>query len=312
MILSYEALSSVTFGAVRTGMDEDIYHPQKCTEEQLDAYLAHSGKVVYEWAHFTTGIRLDFYTDSSEFGFTAVSGVKWEVYLNGKLFSRFLAENPDTHFSLSLPEGENRVTLIFPSHSCGKIKNVTLDDGASLKPKEFKKRILFYGDSITEGWNSELDSFSYTWQLTLHYDADAVNDAVGGSVFCPDVVQDIGFVPDLLLVSLGTNDLNTPQDTLVSNVRETLSRLSRLYPNAKKAAVTPIWRDKIRDQNPMESLTFIRKTITEASGEYGFHVIDGLTLVPHLPLLYEDRFLHPNDLGFVLYYRNLLEALEKF
>ena len=44
--------------------------------------------------------------------------------------------------------------------------------------------------------------------------------------------------------------------------------------------------------------------IREEEEKAGFSVLDGMTLVPHLPEFFSDKFLHPNDLGFGIYAEN--------
>lgn len=39
-------------------------------------------------------------------------------------------------------------------------------------------------------------------------------------------------------------------------------------------------------------------------------VIDSWDFVPHFPEFYEDGYLHPNDMGFILYSENLKKKLE--
>ena len=43
----------------------------------------------------------------------------------------------------------------------------------------------------------------------------------------------------------------------------------------------------------------------------GLILIPGLSLVPPLPMYYQDTYLHPNDLGFAVYAENLIRQMQK-
>lgn len=75
---------------------------------------------------------------------------------------------------MELPKGENRVTLIFSNHWRARITDVELSDGAYFRPHEYDFRILFFGDSITEGWEAEYHYNSYAWRLSLSMNADCL------------------------------------------------------------------------------------------------------------------------------------------
>jgi hypothetical protein len=103
---------------------------------------------------------------------------------------------------VNLPEGECRVTILFACHSDSVLTNITLDEEAWVKPHTYSKKILFLGDSITQGWQSERDSMSYAWLLSRYLDADRLNWGVGGSVFHADTLEDVGFEPDMIFIAV--------------------------------------------------------------------------------------------------------------
>ena len=86
-----------------------------------------------------TGICFDFHTNSNALELTFNDGRKFDVYVDGILY--WCAGEPV--IALALPEGEHRVTVIFPSHSRTVLRAFRLDDGASLRPHAFDRKILF-------------------------------------------------------------------------------------------------------------------------------------------------------------------------
>ena len=81
MKLSFDSIKNITIGAVRIWEEENGVHFCKCTQKQLDAWYA-IDPVLARNAAATTGVRLDFVTNSSTFAFTAPVGNKFEIYVN--------------------------------------------------------------------------------------------------------------------------------------------------------------------------------------------------------------------------------------
>ena len=73
--------------------------------------------------------------------------------------------------------------------------------------------------------------------------------------------------------------------------------------------ISPIWRGDCPDRYDV----FVRfcENVKKIAGAYpNVTVVDGFTLVPHLPEYYLDN-LHPNGLGMELYGRNLTEVIKR-
>ena len=135
MKLSNQQILSVTVGAVHTEEKEDGIHFYKCTPKQIDAWYAQS-QVLGERAETTTGVRLDFYTNSRSLTLRVSGGNKFEIYTNNLLQGQYLFDSiPEKEVTVALtdplgePQAETRVTLHLPSHSVGVIREIELDDG---------------------------------------------------------------------------------------------------------------------------------------------------------------------------------------
>ncbi len=309
MKLSFEQIKSITRGAVKIDRQADGIHFFKCTEKQL---AAHEKDNRLGAALTTTGVRLDFHTDSEKLSFRAVGGKKYEILVNNEIYRRFFSDEEGFDVSCTLPKGEKRVTLVLPSHYVGILRDVELDDGTSVRPHTYARKLLFVGDSITQGWNSVFDSNSFAWRVTRHYDADSIINGIGGTVHIPDAADNTEFRPDTLITALGCNDFGRYQtlDELREAVSGMLGRLKEFYPETRRITVLPTWRADDETPRSMGMFVQCRSTIREIAEGFGYAVIDGYELIPHVSELFADT-VHPNDMGFELFAENFIKALDK-
>ncbi len=321
MRLTFDEIKSVTDGALRVTEEADGIHFYRCTEKQTETWRQMNGAIA-DRSLFTTGVRLDFYTNARTLSFLASSGNKFEVWVNDLLRARFEADKyreageiPTVSLcdSLGHDVGEVRVTLWLPYHSVGVLEYVELDDGATLRPyTDYQMKILFIGDSITQGWEARHDSLAYTSCVASHYNASFLNQGLGSAYYHEDCFDSLDFDPDIVSVAYGTNDFGVypTYDEFRSHVRAHLSLIVNEYKGKQIFVLTPIWRGKhlVKKMGTFEGAREIVKAEAEA---LGCTVIDGLTLVPPIPEFFADAWLHPNDLGFCIYAQNLIKALDK-
>ena len=314
MKLSSNDIRSIAFGAIKVEEKQDGMHFYKCTDKQIDAWSALS-ETLGARAKTSTGIRLDFHTNSKSFTFEAKNS--FEVYIND-LFREKLRMNDiggKATVSICDPLGaeldEARVTLVFPSHSEGILKSVELDDGAYFTPHKYDTKILFIGDSITQGWDSGYDSLSYAWRVTRFFNAESVIHGVGGGYFHETIFDSIDFDPDAVIVALGTNDFgkNPTLDALRENVVGFMDKVAEEYKEKKIFYISPLWRAV--QEKPMGNFAECRQVCIDEAVKRGFIHVDGLTLVPPCPVFYADEVLHPNALGFGIYAENLIKEMQK-
>ena len=319
MILTLEQIKSVTKGAVKIWESDGVTHFSKCTDKQVDAWYKYGSDVLGTRARTTTGVRLDFYTNSKNFAFKTASGEKFELLIDGLLRERYTREgNPCIEKSVSLNDSlgkekeELRVTFIFPSHSIGSLEYVKLDDGAYIKAPKYKTKMLFMGDSITQGHNSKYDSLSYAWRTVSFFDADAVINGIGGAYYMPESFDVSDFQPDSVIIAYGTNDAcRFDYDTMKAKTAGFLDLVKEAYGDKRVIVISPIWRAKGDGSVMGEEFEAKRTMVENEAEERGFYVINGLELVPPTADLYADTYLHPNDLGFGVYAENLIKKLVK-
>ena len=315
MKLSVNQIKNITFGAVRSEQREDGLHFFKCTESQVAAWYA-LAKELGERSETTTGIRLDFHTNSTSFTFEA-DGI-FEVYVNDLYREKLDMSSLGGKATVKLcdPLGDAlddvRVTLIFPSHDkAGVLRSVELDDGSYVKPHVFDRKILFIGDSITQGWDSGYDSLSYAWRVTRFFNAESVIHGVGGGYFHVSTIDHIDFDPDIVIIALGTNDFgrNPSADELREKASAFMDKIADEYRGKKIFYISPLWRAV--QEKPMGKFSLCRQTCIDEANKHGFIHVIGLDLVPPSPVFDADEVPHPNALGVGIYAENLIRELQK-
>lgn len=315
MKLSFEEIKTITVGAIDIGQTDEGVCFHKYLPSQINAWEKHD-KMMAERAKTTTGIRLDFHTNSKNLALEFCQGEKFDIYIDGLLryhikdgHGKSFSVPLDTPFGEELPE--SRVTVYLPSHNVpGVLKGIELDDGSYVIPHKFDMKILFLGDSITQGWEAEFDSLSYANRVSRYFNADSVIQGVGGACFFDDCVKKIPYDPDWVIIAYGTNDfgLYDNADEFKDKVGTFMSKIHDLYSDKKVFVISPIWRQNCKTKTSF-SFTECRHIIASEARAKGFVHIDGASLVPPIPDFYTDG-LHPNDNGFSLYAENLIQALK--
>lgn len=311
-ILSFEEICKITFGALDIKQESDGIHFYKCTEKQNKAWTALSHDLGVR-ALTTTGIRFDFITDSKILKLAAVSGNKFDIWINGLLQEQILMDDLSDRISnVNLGDGEKRVMIAFPSHTTAVLSSVEIEEKSFLKPSKFDRKMLFLGDSITQGWESEYDTLSYAYRVGMNFDADFVIQGIGGAYYHKSTFDtDIKYEPDTVIVALGTNDYFSYHDVglVIDASREYLSLVKQRYSDRRIVVITPIWRADKDEESLANKFMPIRKGIEKEALNLGLEVVDGFKMVPHIGKFFADGFLHPNDMGFGIYADNLIQYL---
>ena len=326
MKLTLGDIQKITVGALSVTEQEDGFHFIRCTEKQTAAWYKRSD-FLGNGSTCSTGIRLDFHTTSKTVEFSASKGRKFDLYIDDLFRSRYTmndyrdkGERAVIYLTDCLgnekKEGdETRVTLYLPSHEAGIIDYIAIDDGATLNPHKFDMKMLFIGDSITQGWNSRYDSLAYAQKVAKFFNAESINQGIGGSFFNEDAFEHIDFDPDVTVVAYGTNDwgYRNTLDELRSHAAAHLKLIKDAFGTSGKKifVISPIWRET-GNQRKMGSFEECRAVVAECADSLGLIHIDGLSLVPPNPEFFADQTLHPNDLGFSLYAENLIKQMLKY
>ncbi len=270
----------------------------------------------------SSGMMLDFWTDSTTFAFdyqTFIASNRrffyFDIYVNGELLFHEGKEDvsiDEGHISVSMNEGKKRVTVYLPCLFGTRIKNVEIDNGAQFIPVEKSKNILFFGDSITQGYSAKFTSLTYTNAITRFYDANCLNQAIGGNIFNEDDLdEDLSFQAGMVFVAFGTNDWKQGVD-VSTNAERYFEKLNRIYPNVPINVILPIWRGDTVELEKTTPLCFmeVREIIREKAEVYSnVKVIESIDFLPHCEGVFEDQRLHPNDIGFVMYANGIISHI---
>jgi lysophospholipase L1-like esterase len=314
MKLSHNSIAKLVHGALRVEkLDKGytgFYRFSKGQEELLktkrDAFL-------YERVCLSSGVTLEFVTDAKFVTFdyripVSFSNDSIDVYINGVL--RFVYKTQDLGkngtLEFMLVGEKNLVEIYFPIDSEVNIKNLVIAG----KYKSVKKRtpVLWFGDSITQGYGSNLTSFCYQRVANMALKYEVLNQGIGGYWYDEEFVQEMqGYYPKKIIISLGTNQFRSAD--YFERVKKFYDNLTMLYPNVSTLAILPIWRDDL-ELKDTENLFKTNIKIQEIISNYKqVQIVDGFTLVPHVDEMFLDK-LHPNALGSKMYGDNLVKAIK--
>lgn len=310
LMLSLDEIRSVTFGALRVTQEAGGFHFARFTQRQREVFGAENERH-FARCGFTAGCRLEFHTNSEAMIFETAAAGTYEILLNG-LQAHLLQAEGKCRYPIPLPGGDTRVTILLPWGSEGAVSFLILDDGSYIRPHVFDRKILFLGDSITAGSAAKIKSLTFPYILSQHLNADFLNWAVGGSHFSADTLEDVGYAPDIVLVAYGTNDytfFQSPGDQERA-CSEYLGRVRELFGGSRVFCVSPLWRADGIVKRGAGSFEECRGRIIRQIELHGFVHIDGYTLHPRAPEFFGDANLHPNEYGYSVYARRLMEAMD--
>ena len=332
MTLDLQTVQSVTLGAVAVKQEELGFRFLRFSEEQLELYEKRGFKGK---SYCTSGIQLRFRTDSEHLSFegtihekTTRSYFAFDVLVNGERIGT--VDNfsdvtlPQNYASIELPfgafaksfalgKGTKEVKLLFPWSLAPVLSKIELDDGAVIEPVKPSKKLLCFGDSITQGYDALYPSNKYTTRLAEALDAEEFNRAIGGDRFFPELaLTREPFTPDYITVAYGTNDWSgCTEDVLTANCRAFYRNLSQTYPTVPIYAISPIWRKGSDVANQCGPFEVVEKIIREAAAPYENIIpVSGIDFLPHDENLYADLRLHPNDEGFASYADSLYRVIK--
>lgn len=333
MKLNFEEIKSLTHGAVSVENTCGVCRFFRFNRAELDHYAPTS---FMKKSYATAGITLECATDATELYMSGKikqgSGRSYyaiDVLVDDKLvgdiknfnIEEMIPNYVDNEFSydsfsasIKLGEGRKNLRIVLPWSAVVELYEMELAGATYLEPVKKSKTMLVYGDSITQGYDAESPSRAYAVAMAYALDAEAYNKAIGGEFFSPAlsaIKNDVD--PDYITVAYGTNDWSRKErDEFLNNAKKFYENLSKNYPNAKIFAISPIWRAESEKITAVGEFGFVESTIKNiAESLPNVAFISGIDLVPKSPEYYGDLRLHPRNIGFDHYAKNLLTEIKK-
>lgn len=334
MKLNATRIREIAQGVSYVYEDRDGIELHRFNKEQEAAYRM-KGEHAMIRVRAGAGMKFVFRTDSSSL-FLHVNTTEgssrtffsYDVFADGKLvgyLDNFTGvELPEEYPAAVLPLGEHckkfelgdgvkTVSVYLPWSVCTKIKEMSLEDDAFVEPVRPTKKMLIYGDSITQGYDTLRPHKHYAIRLAEELEAEALNKGIGGEVYFPELAQiPDELVPDYITVAYGTNDWSGwGREVTCERMRQFYAALSGNYPTAKIFVLAPIWRADCKEERAFGPFEEVEQEIREAAKAFeNITVIPGLDNVPHEECYFADFRLHPNDEGFQHYFENVKRKIK--
>lgn len=312
MILSLEELKSIYYGAYSFEETEDGYlRAYQYSAPQIE-YFSHAFEMWYPRCMSSTAKTLEFTTDATSLSLDykiiwTGSDDTFELCVDDLISKIIYVENLEWEGTLNftMEAGHKSVILYLPAEATVLIKNVDINAGVT--PVKKSPKVLWLGDSITQGYGTSRSACTYVSVANRILNYDIINQGIGGYIYdCKSLMRMEGYMPDKIIVALGTNQYGCES---MRDVEEYYEVLTSLYPTTPTLCITPIWRGDHPEE--MSVFTSFCGKVRDIAMKYpNITVVDGFKLVPHLPEYYKD-LLHPNALGAEIYARNLVKVIEE-
>ena len=322
MLLTFEQIQAAARGVAYVSEEAGLIQLHRFTPEQENLY-SHTSPEFYAKAFATAGVILEFTTDSNHLSLQVAlrkgsSRLKFahSIFVNDQPIGTLAGPVAPSEISYAegnwdLGVGQKRVKIRFPWSANSMIRALELDDGASFIPVIKAKKVLVFGDSITQGYDAVLPEDSYASILADALNANCLDKAIGGEVFRTGLalLPDAGEI-DLITVAYGTNDWFFKDAEAISrHAKAFYGNLRMLYPQTKIVVMAPVWRGDWQDIKPsgdFRHLAVLLREIAEKIGNALF--VDCFDFIPHEPAYYAPDILHPNSDGFRHYGEALANA----
>ena len=334
MNLNLSQIKEMTSGAARIEKDENGICFYRFTKQQEELYKTRS-EDFYMKTFATSGVKLSFKTNSQSLFLKADvvprssrSYFSFDVFVDGKKIdtlnnfddmqlprdytkTKFNLDEASKNFDLGI--GDKKVCVYFPWSVSVVLKEISLDDDCTVEALKPGKKLLCFGDSISQGYDAFYPSSKYITKLADLLDAEEYNKAIGGEIFFPELAAaKESFIPDYITVAYGSNDWNrSTKEAFMHNCRAFFYNLNNSYPNSKIFVITPIWRkdmDEPRQLRFKEVEEFIKNQVEKYNN---MTCVRGFEFVPFDEDLFADLRLHPNDNGFAYYYESLAKEIRE-
>ncbi len=313
MVLTNEELKAIYFGAYEFEETDDGYlQAFQYSKKQIE-YFKGALEMWYERCTASTAKTLEFRTSANKLSFDYKiiwkgSPDSFEITVDGLVSGiKYVKDIMDVGtIEWELPEGEKNVVIYLPADATVLIKNFAID--AKIVPAVKGEKVLWLGDSITQGYGPLRSSNTYVSVANRILNYDIINQGIGGYVYDKNSLMKMeGYNPDKIIVALGTNQYGDDDMSVVEECYETL--IGIYGKEIPILCITPLWRGDSVDGLPV-LMDFCEKVRNIAGQHKNVKIVDGMKMIPHFPEYFLDN-LHPNCLGCEIYGRNLVDEIKR-
>lgn len=311
MQLTSEQLKSIYLGAYIIDETKDGYLKSFQYSNEQMLYFKKLNDFWFERCDASNGKTLEFTTKATQFSFEyniiwigsedtiefAIDGLVMKVCYVEQLAKKGV-------LSFEMPEGEKNVVVYLPTDATILIRNFEVN--ADVFPVKKEAKVLWMGDSITQGYGSFRSAHTYVNVASQLLNYEVINQGIGGYIYDKNVLVSMeGYHPDKIIISMGTNQYETSN---MKEIEEYYERLYEVFGDIPVLCITPIWRgDALNQISLLERFSAELKNICSIYSN--ITIIDGFKLVPHSSEYFIDE-VHPNALGAEIYGRNLAQAIK--
>ena len=311
MILGNDQLKKIYFGAYSFAETEDGYlQAFQHNQEQMDFFKAVLD-FWYERSMASSGKTLEFTSEAEEISFEykviwTGSLDSFELWVNGRmekvLYLKDIPEEGTIHFKMK--KGLKNIIVYLPCDATVLIRNAEIN--GDFTPAEKGEKVLWLGDSITQGFGSFRSGMTYVSVANRLLNYDILNQGIGGYRYLKySLIPMEGYRPDKIIAALGTNQYTEDMQA----VEEYYETLHSIYTGIPVLCITPLWRGD-QPEN-LDTLIRFSENLKDIAGKYDtVKVVDGFQMVPHLSEYFTDN-LHPNALGMEVYGKNLVNEIRR-
>ena len=334
MKLSFEQIKEIATGAVDSHIEDGMLHLRRFTPEQMELYRV-SNEMFYKKTFALSGMKLLFKTNSKnlfmKFKTEYVGSRKYfsiDIFVNGKpvdYIDNFSdVEIPQMYTTMELPlgdfskniylgDGEKTVCVYLPLSVKTLFEEISVDDNSFVEAIKPEKKLIVFGDSITQGYDALRPSNRYIAKIADLLCAEEYNKAIAGEMFFPELAKlKDSFKPDYILVSYGSNDwFHKDVETFKVNCKGFFENLTKSYPDTKIFVATPIWRKDMTEERKFGDFKMVAPLIRDIVKDFeNISVVTGYDFVPKNEKYFADLRLHPNDEGFRYQAENLSNEIK--
>jgi len=325
VILTFRQIRDCMHGAARVIPQDGCIHFKRFTEEQENLIRSYSAASLIR-AETTAGITLEMETDSENLTLSVEvanafrgGAFSHSILVNGQRVGQLRGKIPDgatvsMDGTFSLGQGLKRVQIVFPWSADSAVRYLQLDEGAVVRPIVRQKTMLIFGDSITQGYDTQDPENAYSLRLAEYLGASARNKSIGGIRFYPPLAQLPDDVkPDILLISYGGNDWHSGNKSEFEQSSVLFCQsLRQLYPNAKMIVMMPFCAEARQKNEPHWHFAQLQQHLRELPEKIdNLLVMESSDFVPADPVLFHSDGVHPLDAGHTLHYQKIVNALEQ-